>query len=72
MYHWLVIITNLTITLYGTNFVLLQFYIIEGRLEILARHMLFLTLIMEPHDKIGLRGVSVSYVRVYTCKQTSL
>ena len=33
-----------------------QFYIIESHLEVLARHMLFLSLIMEPPDKFGYQG----------------
>ena len=34
----------------------LQFYIIESCLEVLARHMLFLALLMESPDAFGLQG----------------
>ena len=33
-----------------------QFYIIESNLEVLGRHMLFLSLIMEPPDQLGYQG----------------
>ena len=35
----------------------MQFYIAEGSLEVLARHMLFLALTFEPADKLGLQGM---------------
>ena len=34
----------------------MQFYIAESSLEVLARHMMFLSLISEPLDKLGLQG----------------
>ena len=33
-----------------------QFYIIESNLEVLARHILFLSLLMEPPDQLGYQG----------------
>ena len=36
--------------------VYIQFYIAESSLEVLARHMMFLALISEPLDKLGLQG----------------
>ena len=34
----------------------MQFYVAECSLEMLARHMMFLTLISEPINKLGLQG----------------
>ena len=34
----------------------MQFYVAESSLELLARHMMFLTLISEPLNKLGLQG----------------
>ena len=34
----------------------MQFYIAESSLELLARHMMFLALISEPLDRLGLQG----------------
>ena len=39
----------------------LQFYVAESCLEVFARHMLFLALLFEPTDKLGLQGVFVAY-----------
>ena len=36
----------------------LQFYVVEHSMETIARHMLFLTLITEPAEKLGLQGRS--------------
>jgi hypothetical protein len=40
----------------------LHFYIAESSLELLARHMMFLALISEPLDRLGLQ-VDVSWCR---------
>ena len=47
----------------------LQFYVAESCLEVFARHMLFLTLLFEPTDKLGLQGMYVGYWKIsyYTC-----
>ena len=34
----------------------LQFYVVESSLEVLARHMLFLALLCEPQQRLGLQG----------------
>ena len=39
-------------------FPILQFYVAESSLELLARHMLFLALLYEPQDKMGVQGNS--------------
>jgi dynein assembly factor 3 len=43
----------------------LHFYIIESNLELLARHLLFLTLMVEPNDKVGLREKTELYLELY-------
>ena len=42
----------------------LQFYVAESCLEVFARHMLFLTLLFEPTDKLGLQGMYVGYWKI--------
>ena len=42
----------------------MQFYVAESSLELLARHMLFLTLASEPLDQLGLQGHTHNHMRV--------
>ena len=42
-----------------------QFYVAESSLELLARHMLFLTLASEPLDRLGLQGHSLSHTHTH-------
>ena len=49
--------------LYVCYFLLLQFYVAEGCLEVFARHMLFLALLFEPPDELGLQGTCTMYYR---------
>ena len=48
----------------------LQFYVAESCLEVFARHMLFLTLLFEPTDKLGLQGMYVGTWKISYCKVT--
>lgn len=43
----------------------LHFYIIESNLEVLSRHMLFLSLLAEPPHKIGLREKTELFLELY-------
>ena len=47
-------VLHITFVLYMYMYV--QFYIAESCLEVLARHMLFLTLLLESPETIGLQG----------------
>ena len=42
----------------------MQFYVAESSLELLARHMLFLTLASEPLDQLGLQGHTHNHMKV--------
>lgn len=56
------------LTTYFHVHVHMQFYIAESSLEVLARHMMFLSLISEPLDKLGLQGeLYISTLLVSQC-----
>ena len=59
MWNYILVLKELIQDKHCNNYNLsptLQFYVVESSLEVLARHMLFLALLCEPQQRLGLQG----------------